>query len=257
MVDAITAHWITMINISDVFDEPREYNGLKIYPVTIRDYYLFNTSIRCMLLDKNSIPDPKIISMTYLEYLFKLANEDNLYLAMMDTLLRMCLHIPQELKDIQYLNDSNKKPLIKIGKIELRDDDFNKLKIIICDQNMVDLPDENISLEARKAFDKAKDYRQKESGRKMAGLEDQICCVLISTSLSLEDISKLTIRKFNKILERVDMKLHYQIYLQAKMGGMVTFKDESFIRHWLSEVEHVDKYSEAKIDIQDVKDKLK
>lgn len=246
-----------MININDIFDQPRDYKDLKIYPVTIKDYYLFNSTIGCLLLDKNSIPDPKIISMTYLEYLYTKIKDDSLYFVMLDSLLRMCLHIPLESKDIQYLYDTKKRPFIKIGKVELWDDDITELKKIICDQNMIDLPDENISLEARKAFQKAKDYKQKQSGIKMAGLEDQICCVLISTSLTLEDISKLTIRKFNKIIERVDMKLHYQIYLQAKMGGMVTFKDESFIKHWLSEVEPVDKYAEAKVALEDMEEKLK
>jgi len=146
MVDAITAHWITMININDIFDLPRDYKDLKIYPVTIKDYYLFNSTIGCLLLDKNSIPDPKIISMTYLEYLYTKIKDDSLYFVMLDSLLRMCLHIPLESKDIQYLYDTKKRPFIKIGKVELWDDDINELKKIICDQNMIDLPDENITI---------------------------------------------------------------------------------------------------------------
>ena len=49
----------------------------------------------------------------------------------------------------------------------------------------------------------------KQNEYKMCSLEDQMVCVLISTSLKFEDINKLTIRKFSKILERVDYKLHY------------------------------------------------
>ena len=89
----------------------------------------------------------------------------------------------------------------------------------------------------------------------MAGLEDQIVCVLISTNLKLEDIYNLTIRKFSKIIERLDMKLHYQIYLQASMSGFVEFKDKSFIKHWMSDTEEVDRYADIKISQEDVEKK--
>ena len=60
----------------------------------------------------------------------------------------------------------------------------------------------------------------------MASFEDQMICVLISTNLSLDDIYNLTIRKFIKIIQRVELKMHYQIYLQASLSGFVEFKDK-------------------------------
>jgi hypothetical protein len=248
-----------MENILDTFDLPREYKGLKIYPVKIKDYYNFNVAIGCLLLDKNSIPDPKIISMTYLEYLYRLIVKDRRYISEFDYLLRLCFHLPdpKELK-INYAYDKNEKPFFEIRGNIFYANDLEDIKKIICEQNLIKIEDENISKEARDTLQKAKNYRLKESGRKMAGLEDQIVCVLISTSLSLDDISNLTIRKFSKIIERINMKLNYQIYLSASLSGFVEFKDKSFIKHWMSEVsDDNDEYAEAKIDLQDVKDKVK
>ena len=81
-------------------------------------------------------------------------------------------------------------------------------------------------------------------------------CVLISTSLKLEDIYNLTIRKFSKVLERVDHKLHYQIYLSAEMSGMVKFKDESKIQHWMADLTRKDRYSDVKIDSEKMHNKI-
>ena len=81
----------------------------------------------------------------------------------------------------------------------------------------------------------ANEIRSRE-GTKMASLEDQMICVLISTNMSLQDIYSLSIRKFVKILERVDALLHYKIYLSASMSGFVEFKDKSFIKHWMSDL---------------------
>ena len=81
-------------------------------------------------------------------------------------------------------------------------------------------------------------------------------CVLISTPLKLEDIYGLTIRKFDKILKRVDAKLHYQIYLSASLSGMVTFKDDNSIQHWMNDLTKSDKYADVKVDMDDMRNKI-
>ena len=95
-----------------------------------------------------------------------------------------------------------------------------------------------------------------QTKQKMCSLEEQMICVLISTPLKLEDIYKLTIRKFEKILQRVDAKLHYQIYLNASMSGMVKFKDESVIQHWMNDLTKDDRYSDVKVDMDAMRNKI-
>jgi hypothetical protein len=57
------------INKFVTFDLPIPYKNINIYPATVRDYGIFRAYEECFRLEKNSIPDPKIISMTDLEYL--------------------------------------------------------------------------------------------------------------------------------------------------------------------------------------------
>ena len=72
----------------------------------------------------------------------------------------------------------------------------------------------------------------------------------------LQDIYELTIRKFSKILERVDHKLHYEIYLGAEMSGMVKFKDENQIKHWMADLTKSDNYEDVKVDADEMHHKI-
>jgi hypothetical protein len=216
-----------------MYDEPVQYKKLLIYPALVRDYLNFYYFSDCFTLDKNSVNDVKIISMSYLEYMYQESSDETPYVAFFDAILKLVTRK----KDLQTVYGRNKKnkPIFFIDGEEYNSSDFEELKKIICEYNSVELPDENIQKEIRDNMKKARELKNRNSG-KMASLEDQIICVLISSNLSLKDIYNLPIRKFIKILERVDATLHYKIYLAASMSGMVEFKDKSFIKHWMSDL---------------------
>ncbi len=75
-----------------------------------------------------------------------------------------------------------------------------------------------------------------KGGGKMAPLEDQIVSLSVSSGIPLDEIYKMSYRKFSKALNRMDLLIHYKIFLQSSMSGMVSFKDNSFIKHWLTEI---------------------
>ena len=50
--------------------------------------------------------------------------------------------------------------------------------------------------------------------------------------------------------------MHYQIYLSASMSGMVEFKDKNAIKYWMSDLSKDDNYSDVKVDIDDMKNKI-
>jgi len=223
-----------------IYDEPVIYRNLTIYPILMRDYLSFFYFAECFTMDKNSISDVKIISMTYINYMYEMSNEDKPYIAYFDAILRMITRKP-DLK-VAYGKNPKGKAIFVIEGEEYSAKDFEELKSIICKWNMVELPDETIQKEIRDNMKLAQELRGRNSG-KMASLEDQMICVMISTPLSLDEIYKLPVRKFIKILERVDARLHYKIYLSASMSGMVEFKDKSFIKHWMSDL------SKKKLDL--------
>lgn len=238
-----------------VFDKPVPFKDLLIYPIRMEDYLEFMAFSECLTIDKNSIPDAKIISMSYLGYLMEYTTMDNLWIAKLDRILRLSLNDKDRSLDIKYGYNDNNKPILMIGDLSMDGGVFDELIDIICEQNMIEKEDYSISKEVRDALKSARDFRNR-GGAKMAGLEDQIAALVSSTSLTVDDVCKLTIRKFTKIIERLDAKLHYQIYLAASMSGMVTFKDTSFIKHWLSDLSEKDKFGGNAIAKESIENKL-
>mgnify|MGYP003326734221 CR=1 FL=1 len=237
------------------FDEPIEYKSLLIYPVTMKNYLEFHWLVNCLLIDKNSNPDISIINMSYLRFLYHLsAIEEQPYLYMVKALLCMVLKMSIDTDIKFYLKDD--KAFFFINDVEYNSNDFDKIVSIIFEQNCIKPIDNTIQKEVRDALEKAEEYKMKQNKQKICSLEEQMICVLISTALSMEDIYKLTIRKFEKILQRADAKLHYQIYLSASMSGMVTFKDDSFIQHWMNDLSKDDRYADVKVDMDEMKNKI-
>lgn len=238
------------------YDKPIPYKDLLIYPATMDRYLDFHFYITCLLLDKNSIPNPVVISMTYLQFLYYMASTTELpYLYMFKELLKMVLHIDND-SDLWFGTDPNGKAIFRIKGVIYDSEDLDKITDIVFLQNSIEHIDDTIQKEVRDAMEKAKVYKMKQNEYKMCSLEDQMICVLISTALKFDDINKLTIRKFSKILERVDYKLHYEIYLSAEMSGMVKFKDENKLKHWMADLTKSDKYEDVKVDADEMHHKI-
>lgn len=237
------------------YDKPVPYKELQIYPALMIDYLDFHMYATCLLYEKNSVPNAKIISMSYLRYLFYLAEEEKspvLYLCFM--LLKLVLHIDKD-DDIKFYKRED-KAYFSIHNVEYDSDDFDKIKDIICKQNAIEPPDETIKKEIRDALKKAQEYKIQQNKNKMCSLEDQMLCVVISSSLTLDDVYKLSIRKFAKILDRIDHKMHYEIYLSASMSGFVQFKDKDAIKHWMVDLTQTDKYADVKVDKDEMQSKI-
>ena len=245
------------------FDIPIVYKNITIYPATVKDYGRFMGYAECFSLEKNSIPDPKIISMTELEYLYHLSQTETEkpYLIWFDRILSICLKDDKTFENInesvkRYKYDEKGKPFFTIGKEKYISRDFIELKNIICKQNLVELPDENISKEVRDSFEKARLYKNKISGDKPSSLEDYIISLSVVTGWEFDYIYGLSIRKFTKSLKRLDRYIHYKIFLSASMSGMVEFKDKSFIRYWLSGMDDDDRYKDVAVDLTTMQDKI-
>jgi hypothetical protein len=238
---------------SYAFDKPVKYKDLLVYPALMEDYIEFYIMVDCLTLEKNLTLEG--ISKTYLEYLFFLENakDDGHHLLRFESLLRLCLR--KKDLTIDYGYDSNKKAAFKIEDKMYDSGDFDELRLLICEQNAIELPDETIQKEIRDSMDEAVRMRMKQSGTIPPTLEDQVVCVMVSTSLTLDDIAKLSIRKFGQLLERADWKLHYQIYLTASASGFVEFKDKSILKHWMSGKE-INKFKDTMISIEDLGNKL-
>ena len=246
------------------FDLPVKYKSLLLYPAIVKDYTALSYTSSCLKTDKNSIPDAKFIRMSELEYLYYVSQNDNNkpYVLFLDRLLGLVLKDDPSFEDVassirrfKYRSSDN-KPVFIIEEQEYDADDFIEIKKIIAEQNEIDLIDTNISKEVRDSLEKARQYKQKINGGNAASLEDYIVGISIATGWALDYIYSMPVRKFQKALARLDNLIHYKIYLTASMSGMVSFKDKSFIKHWLSNLDAKDKYADVSVNLDALQDKI-
>lgn len=263
------------------FDLPVIYKGLKLYPVRVKDFMELTLYSQCLRLDKNSIPDPKIIQMSELAYLFLATTGDETEidkqtekkglpaLVLFDRLLALALRDDPSFdtisESIKRYTIENEKPYFLINdtvnldkdgnvvnQIKYTEDDFLRIREILARQNDIALIDNRISKEVRDAFEQARLFKAKGKG-KAGSLEDYIISLASATGWTFEYIYEMSIRKFQKTLSRYDNFVHYKIYLAASMSGMVSFKDTSFIKHWLSNITSEDEYGDVSVGLEDVK----
>lgn len=238
-----------------IFDQPVPYKKLLIYPVNMREYIPFHVFSKCLMLEKNSIPDPNIISMNYLEYLYYLSSQDkeDSHKTYMDALLRLVLRKPSMKARYGFDKDL---AFFEIDGETYNSDDFIMLREIISEQNMLELPDETIQKSVRDKMEETRRFKEKMSNNKLASLEEQIVAVALFSGWDLEQIYNLTVRKFVMALQRADHILHQKIYLQASMSGFVEFKDKSFIRSWLADLRSGNKNADVIVDMDSLQGQI-
>lgn len=248
-------------SVKYIYDKPADYKTLKIYPARMEDFFEFNYVADCLLMDKDSVPDPQVISMTYYDFLLYVGNqiEDGISNPQrkLDILLRICLGLDRDLNTspIEYGFDG-KKSAFKIDNVVYYSKDFDEIKNIIIKQNDIETFNPNINKDTRDLLDKARAMKSKMSGDKQCGVEDQMICLSIATGMKLEDIYDMTIRKFKRYIKRADYKLHYEIYKTATMSGFVEFKDKNFPKHWMVDLESEDKYEDVLVSFDSISNKI-
>jgi hypothetical protein len=262
--------------LASTFDDPIVYekkqmdgkiSSISFYPVKLRDIYKFDFLSDVLLVEKNTLSkDPneaiKLITMSYLDFYLQYSNDENLYLSKLYWLLKLCLNkseISNEEFPIEFGKTKDEKSMILIGDGLYDSSDFEEFRLIMAEQNLLEFEDESIQKELRDKLKEAEAYRNKaqSNGTKPGSLEDLMICAFISAPFrGMDDVYNLSIRKFRKILERIDVKLHYQIYATASMSGMVEFKDKSVLKHWMSDLKKKP-YESAMMDSDKFKSGLK
>lgn len=247
-----------------LYDDPIPFrDDLKIYPVSMRDYYKFFFYAQCLQLEKNSLRDPmeamKAISMSYLEYLYyvcdpEATNEKNT-VALLEGLFRLTFRLPEESKTNYGYTDDN-KPVFSINDKLYDSSDFDLFKEIVSEQNELKLPDETIQKDVRDAIEEARRVKAKLEGREMAGLEDQIIALSIFTGWELSRIYDLSIRKFARSLLRANHMLYQNYYHEAEFSGMVSFNDKSVLKGWLAKIDDSGGDSDVTMDADRLENKV-
>lgn len=211
------------------WDEPVPLKELLIYPVKMEDYISFISSCDVLAIAKDEIPNAKIISMNYLDFIgYLLENGDLLTIQKLVKCLELCLHVSFNKGDIDIKQNDSGNYVLEIKGVLYDWRDFDDLRKIVMYQNDPNYDDTYIDPELKAELDEYNRLVNKDI--EFPSLEKQIVC-LMACGHDINILKNMTLRKFRLLLNTTNSKIEYQIMRQAELGGMVTFKEE--ISHWI------------------------
>lgn len=215
------------------FDDPIDYKGLLLYPVSIRKINKFLQSSSVLRIQKEYIPDKEIIKMSYLKFLMtNIDKEKEEYgESLTFDLLALCFMICMRIEEIsiRLFADEDGKTKLILNDVEINENDFDYLRKLILYQNLPNYDDELMNPDLKNDLEQAD--KIKNGGEETEDFEHLIANLVIGTGMNIDDVKNLPIRKFYIIGQVMDRKLHYSIYKQASVGGFVEFKQP--ITHYL------------------------
>ena len=107
-----------------------------------------------------------------------------------------------------------------VNNIRIDKRNFDRLRKIVCYQNMPDYDDSYIDPELKADLEEA--ARLRNPNNIQPSLEKQECCIVASSAYTFDTIKNLSIRKLVMLLRTIDTKLHYFAYRQAEASGRKT-----------------------------------
>ena len=248
-----------------LFGEPVSVHGIKIYPVTMKNYMQFMTFIPILKVKKNRIPDREVIGMTYLDFLIKYLPDhpEGFVIGPIDMLvlvLALCLD-ENVIKNMEITTeDINGAIVLRINQedappILIDGNKFEDIRKNILEVNGIEDADYTLSEEVERALENARMEQAKMSTSNPPTLEDMVDLYHVLTGMSYENISNMQIRKFFNNMKKIMMIEDYKICKTAEMSGMVTFKKS--IPHWFRHQDASQPYSDVKTNLNEFEQKTR
>lgn len=218
-------------------DYPIPYKGLLLHPIKVRMFYLFKSFVDCLTMPHLTSGDVEAISRTYFEYLvFLIENRGKqFYLQSLFEILSLSLQQPIFNEDKTpniFIKKIGNSHFLQVGNEMYDSNDFDNIRKIICEQNAVEMINEEIHPEVLNAYKELEEYKRKMSKFKVCNFEEQIAFVVAKTSYKKEECLDMTIRFFHKLFNRLDKIEAFEVY--TPLAPNMDKQAQDSIEHYLA-----------------------
>ena len=224
-------------------DERKEICGLTIYPIKVRYYERYISAKRALQQRQKFLP-VKYLFMPFLSAVFSFCldplSQDTeftpkgAFFGILDALIlagRLDT-TPSELvrKYTEFTVENNALKLLRIRlsqgekKIEITPDNFGAIRQGIAEMNGFELPDESKNAEIIRSAIELQKYNTRNAKKLKPDFADLIETVAYKSNLLYEDILEWNVKDFERRKRAIDRVESYEIYAQAEMSGLVSFK---------------------------------
>ena len=233
-----------MDNLNNIYGKSFNYKGILLYPIKMENVMNFYENVDCLLINKNEIKDVDIIRMSYFEFLLEYnCHQPELKLI---TKLRNLFELVLLNKSFEICKDKNGSFCFTIGEKLFYANDFDAIKKIIFNQNLIRYTDEILSEEFKEALKETEAFLSAKN--EPATIEERIISYHCETGITYDDIEKLTIYQFNKGLERLNLIESFRIYTYPAIKSGEGDK----IPHWLSHIPEKGVYDDITMSMDEL-----
>ncbi len=234
-----------MESLSNVWGDETLHKNVKIYPVRLRDFYEFYDWVRCLLIEKEKISDAEVIKMSYLRFIFALGTESEEIFKKFNNLLKLVFRE----QEFEFVSDNERIYILVEQEYKISEFQFDKIREIIFRQNLI-VVNQIMDSELQKALDDAKAFMAKKN--KSATIEEQIFSFHIATGIDFQKIKEMTIYQFNKSMERLNLKLSWEVYTYPALKA----GDTKNIKHWLEHIPESGTYDDVIVNAKEITNKI-
>lgn len=201
-----------------------EKDILYIYPVSMKDSEVFLASVDVISIDKDSLPDAKIISMSYLDFVVNYLMTEQIYCDKFVNIMRLCLH----LDNVFVGTDSNGFHWLECDNgIKIKGKQFNDIRRIILYQNIIGYDDEYINPELKRAMEETDELKHR--GIEYPNAERRMAIITAHSGLPKKEQMEMSFRENTMVFKEVGGEVDFlSTYPIALYGG-----NADKIEHWI------------------------
>lgn len=220
-------------------DEPVPYklkdgNTILIRPITLKQSELFKPCADILDIDKNALPDAKIISMSYLQFLIEYVlnidgQKNEINILKFVTVLNLCLGWERP----AYKYDEKGKPLLfdEGSMATITHKEFDDIRRIIMYQNFANFSDEYVNPEVKAAI--AEFEATKNSGVEVPSLERKIAIIASHSGIPKQEQLQMTMRSHDLLFEEVCGEVEFVSSRTVALLGQALSKSKVELDHWI------------------------